>query len=169
MPISDLLPWNKDRDKYSIQRQDQLDPFDFQSEMNQMIADFFQDPLEEMPARKLRDLRSGFYPRLDISENEKEIHISADMPGMDEKDIDLTLENGMLMIKGEKKIERKETGQSYYRAERRVGAFRRSIELPGEVEVDKIDAKFIKGVLEISIPKPAQSVSDKKRITVKAG
>ncbi len=169
MPISDLLPWNKEKDKYSIQRRDQMDPFDFQTEMNQMIADFFHDPFEETPVRKLRDLRSGFYPRLDISENEKEIHISADMPGMDEKDINLTLENGMLTISGEKKIERKETGQSYYRAERRVGAFRRSVELPGEVEIDKIDAKFTKGVLEISIPKPAQTVSQKKRITVKPG
>jgi HSP20 family protein len=169
MPISDILPWNKERDKYAVQRRDQQSPFDFQEEMNRMIADFFQDPYEPMPMRRMQEFRSGFYPRMDISETEKEFRISSDMPGMDEKDINISLENDILTISGEKKVEREETGKSYYRAERRVGAFKRSIELPTGVDIDKIDARFSKGVLEISIPKPEQTVSQKKKITVKPG
>lgn len=169
MPISDLLPWNKDKDKYSIQRRQEYDPYEFRSDMNRMIEDFFQDPFSMTPFRRMGELQEGFSPSMDVSESEKEIRITADLPGMDEKDINITLENGVISISGEKKIEREEKERSFHKVERSYGAFRRSIELPGEVDFDKVEATFKKGVLEIIIPKPEKVISNKKRIIVKAG
>lgn len=169
MPISDLLPWNRDKDKYNIQRRQEYDPFDFQNDMNRMIEEFFQDPFPKTPFQRMGEMQTGFSPHMDVSETEKEICITADLPGMDEKDINITLENGVISISGEKKAEREEKERSYHRVERRYGSFRRSFEIPGEVDFDKIGATFKKGVLQVTIPKPDKPMANKKRIEVKAG
>jgi HSP20 family protein len=109
----------------------------------------------------------AFSPKVDVTENEKEFNISAELPGMDDKDIDVSLQNDMLTIRGEKKEEKEDKGKDYYRMERSYGYFSRTIPLPVEVETDKVDAKFKKGVLTITLPKTAKAVAETKKISVK--
>jgi HSP20 family protein len=93
--------------------------------------------------------------------------VSAELPGMDDEDIEVSLSRDVLTISGEKKQEKEEKGRDYYRAERSYGSFRRSIPLPAEVNADKVDAVFSKGVLTITLPKTAKA-EGRKRIIVKA-
>jgi len=169
MPISDLLPWNRDKEKYAMQKREEVDPLDLQREMNRMIESFFDDPFRPLSTRRWLDEDRGFAPRMDVSESDKEICIRADMPGMDEKDIQISLENNTLTISGEKRTEKEEKGQTYHRMERRYGSFSRSIGLPEGVDFDKIDAKFKNGVLTVKLPKPEAVVTQRKRIPIKAG
>lgn len=169
MPISDLLPWNRDKEKYALQKREEYDPLDMQREMNRIIESFLEDPFRPVSMQRWFDEDRTFMPRLDVSESETEISIRADMPGMDEKDIHLALENDMLMISGEKRIEKEEKGKTYHRMERRYGSFNRSVELPSGVDFDKIEAKFKNGVLTIKITKPETAVVQRKRIPIKAG
>jgi HSP20 family protein len=169
MPISDLLPWNRDKEKYAIQRRDEFDSLDTQHQMNRMMDNFFDTPFGFGPFRRMFDMEDNFIPRMDVSESDQEVRITTDLPGLDEKDIHLTIENNRLTVSGEKKAETEEKDRTYHRVERHYGSFSRIIDLPEGVDPDKIEASFKKGVLEIIIPKPAESVSQKKRIPIKAG
>ncbi len=111
--------------------------------------------------------RGTFSPSVDITENDREIRVSAELPGMDDRDIDITLGKDSLTIKGEKKEEKEDKGKDYYHLERSYGSFSRTIPLPVETETDKAEAHFKKGVLTINIPKSAKSIGEKKKITVK--
>jgi HSP20 family protein len=107
-------------------------------------------------------------PAVDVAEKEKEYEITAELPGLDEKDIDVKVANGVLTIKGEKKEEKEERQKDYYLSERRYGAFHRSFTLPDGVDADQIAATFSKGVLTVKLPKTAQAQSNEKKISIKA-
>lgn len=107
-------------------------------------------------------------PAVDMNEDEKSYKISAELPGMDEKDIEVVLSGDTLTIKGEKSQEREDKGKNHFLAERCYGAFQRSFLLPEGVDRDKIDAKFTKGVLTVALPKSAEALKAKKKIEVKA-
>ena len=107
-------------------------------------------------------------PDIDEVEDDKAFHVSIELPGMDEEDIDITLAGRVLTIRGEKKEDEKEEGKEFYRRERTYGAFRRTLELPGEVDETKIEASFKKGVLTIGLPKTAEAQEKIKHIAVKA-
>ncbi len=107
-------------------------------------------------------------PATDVVETENEFQITAELPGMDEKDIELTLSDDLLTIKGEKSEEREEKEKDYYLSERRFGSFRRSFRLPEGVNADKISAEFSKGVLTITLPKTLEAKKKAKKIAVKA-
>jgi HSP20 family protein len=93
--------------------------------------------------------------RLNVSETDSAIEIEAELPGVDEKDVDVSLSEDLLTIKGEKKDEREEKTKDYYMHERRFGAFSRSIHLPFAPDAKSVKASFDKGVLKITLPKPA--------------
>jgi HSP20 family protein len=97
--------------------------------------------------------------------------VKAELPGVEEKDLDLQLAEGMLTIKGEKKQEREEgeKGKGYYMMERSYGSFFRRIPLPTEVQEDKVEARFKNGVLMVSLPKSPEATAKVKRIEVKSG
>ena len=99
------------------------------------------------------DFEERLAPPVDISEDDKNITVKAEMPGLDTKDLDITLERGFLKIKGEKTEEKKEKNKRYHMVERTYGSFFRNIKLPAEVKHDKVDATFEKGVLTIVLPK----------------
>jgi HSP20 family protein len=170
MPITDLIPWRKkepvqQKEERSLQRAE--DPFlTFRQDMNRLFDDFFGGsglaPLSAFPEGM--DL---FSPRVDVVETESEVRVSAELPGLDDQDIDVSLSRDVLTIKGEKKQEKKEKGRNYYRTERSYGSFQRSVPLPCEVDADKVDAVFQKGVLTITLPKAGEA-KDRKRIAVKA-
>ena len=161
MAIKNLMPFGK---KSVPVRREEENPFALlRREMDSVFDNFFRGfDLEPFDARS-----GAFTPRVDVTENEKEIKISAELPGMDEKDIDVSLQNDMLTIKGEKREEKEDKGKDFYRMERSYGSFSRTIPLPAEVEIDNVDAKFKKGVLSITLPKTAKAVAETKKIAVK--
>jgi HSP20 family protein len=108
-------------------------------------------------------------PAVDVAEREKEYEITAELPGMDEKDIEIKLANDMLTIKGEKKEEKEERQKDYHLTERRYGSFMRSFKVPPGVDTGKIEAAFAKGVLTVKLPKTAEAQKSEKTISVKAG
>lgn len=107
--------------------------------------------------------------RLDVKEDEKAFHVAADLPGMSEKDVELTFDDGVLTIRGEKKVERDETKDTWHLVERSCGSFARQIALPTTVDVEKIDAKFDAGVLKITLPKKPEEQAKTKKIEIKKG
>ena len=107
-------------------------------------------------------------PAMDLVEKEKEYEISAELPGIDEKNVEIKVANHMLSIKGGKKEEKEEKRKDYHLSERRFGSFQRSFVLPEGVDADKIEANFVKGVLTVKLPKTAAAQKAEKKITVKA-
>lgn len=105
--------------------------------------------------------REMFSPKVNISENGKEVKVTAELPGMEEKDIEVSVAEGVLSIRGEKKQEKEEKSEEMYRLERTYGSFRRDLPLPCRVDVEKADAKFAKGVLTVVLPKAAAAPASK--------
>jgi HSP20 family protein len=161
MTIRDIVPLGKKN--VPVRREDEHPFAVLRREMDSLFNNFFRGfDLEPFEGRL-----GTFNPKVDVTENDKEIKISAELPGMDEKDIDVSLQKDVLTIKGEKKEEKEDKGKDYYRMERSYGSFSRSIPLPVDVETDKVEAKFKKGVLSITLPKTAKAVSETKKIAVK--
>lgn len=156
MGIKSLLP--KRREQALAER----DPFAvLRREMDTLFDGFFSELGE--PARGVQ----SFNPRVDVTENGKEVRITAELPGVEEKDVEVSLSGDAITIKGEKREEKEEKGEEQYRLERSYGAFRRSFPLPCEVDADKATASFKKGVLTVTLPKTAEAAKSKK-IAVKA-
>lgn len=107
-------------------------------------------------------------PQLDVTEDDKSFSIKVDLPGMDEKDVDVTLSDRLITIRGKKEEDEETREKDYYRRERTYGSFRRSIEIPAAVDASKIDASFRKGVLTINLPKTREAQEKVKHIEVKA-
>jgi len=108
-------------------------------------------------------------PALDVVEAEAEYRVTAELPGMDAKDVELTLADDMLTIKGEKKEEREEKSENYHLSERRFGSFQRSLPLPRGVDRAKVEARFDKGVLTVVLPKTQEAAAAKAKIEIKQG
>jgi HSP20 family protein len=161
MALKDLVPFGK---KDVPVKREEENPFALlRREMDSLLDNFFRG----FDAEPFESRMAAFNPKIDVTENDKEIKISAELPGMDEKDIDVSLQNDILTIKGEKKEEKEDKGKDYYRMERSYGSFSRTIPLPVEVETDKVEATFRKGVLSISLPKTAKTIAETKKIAVK--
>jgi HSP20 family protein len=111
-------------------------------------------------------VRTGeWFPTLDVSETKNDLVVKVELPGMDPKDIDISLSDGHLIIKGEKKQEREEKEEDYHFIERSYGTFTRSVELPKEVKHDKINASYKNGVLKVVLPKSDEA--KKKEVKIK--
>ncbi|MFG1431449.1 Hsp20/alpha crystallin family protein [Xanthobacter sp. V2C-8] len=111
---------------------------------------------------------SALAPAVDVTERDGAYEITVELPGMEEKDIEVKLANGTLTIRGEKKEEREEQEKDYYLSERRYGAFSRAFKVPEGVDPEKVEARFSKGVLTVALPKNAQARSQEKTIAIKA-
>ena len=107
-------------------------------------------------------------PAVDIAESEKGYEITVELPGMDEKNVEVKVSNGNLTIRGEKQEEKEEKKKDYYLHERHFGSFERSFEIPEGVDADKIEANFKKGVLTVALPKKPEAQKPTKKIEVKA-
>lgn len=144
-------------------------------EIDRLFDDF--SPFEwARPSRSVLDMkmprlaRSDWLvtPAMDLVEKEKAYEVSAELPGIDEKDIEIKLSNHTLTIKGEKTEEKEEKEKDYYLSERRYGSFQRSFQVPDFVDTSKIEARFAKGVLKVTLPKTADAQKAEKKIEVKA-
>jgi HSP20 family protein len=105
-------------------------------------------------------------PRVDVSETDSELKIEAELPGIDEKDVEVVLSDGRLTIKGEKKQEKEEKKKDYHLVERSYGSFARSIALPFEADPNQVKASFAKGVLTVTVSKPPQVKAKQKKIAI---
>ena len=147
-----------------------LDPFaGFRSEMDRLFESYFgRTPFASLPRFELGRGKDGgtVMPDVDMKEDDKAITVSAELPGMDQKDIELTLRDGLMTLKGEKKSEKTSDTESAHVTERRYGSFRRSFRLPDNIDEDKISAAFDKGVLKVEIPKCPEAVQKAKRIAI---
>jgi len=115
-----------------------------------------------------RDLKLAASPAVDIVEKDNAYQVTAELPGMDEKNIEVKLDNGGLTIKGEKQEEKEEKKKGYHLQERRYGSFERYFTVPKDVDADKIEANFKKGVLTVTLPKKPEAQKPAKKIDVKA-
>ena len=112
------------------------------------------------------ELTKGTVPAVNVAENDKAYEITAELPGMDEKDVELKVADGMLTIKGEKTEEKQEKKKDYFVSERHFGSFQRSFRVPNAVDADKIDAHFKNGVLTVTLPKTAQALKQERKIAI---
>lgn len=147
----------------------------FRNEMDRLFDQFVGGRLPS--ARRMFDLEpmwrsatsfSISVPAIDVTEDENAYRITAELPGMSERDIDITLSGDMLVLKGEKRQEREEKDKNRYLSERCYGAFQRSFALPEGIDRDAIVAEFSKGVLTLTLPKTAEAQKQQKKIEVKA-
>lgn len=107
--------------------------------------------------------------RVDVKEDEQAYHITADLPGLSEEDVNVTFDDGLLTIRGEKKVERDEAKDTWHITERSQGSFARQLSLPANVDEDRIEAEFDKGVLRITLPKQAAEQNAAKKIQIRQG
>jgi HSP20 family protein len=138
-------------------------PFEgFRQEMEQMMHRFFGEPYRGNGGATLET----WAPRVDVEETDKEMLVKADLPGVDPKNVEISVTNDVLALRGERKEQHEEKKKNYHRIERFQGEFYREIPLPAEAETDKVAATSVKGVVTITIPKKAGAQS--KKIFVKA-
>jgi HSP20 family protein len=125
--------------------------------------------MEMTPFSKLTSGIRGLVPAVDVAEEEKAYRVTAELPGLAEKDIEVTKDGDLLTIKGEKKEEHEEKEKGYFLSERHFGSVERSLRLPDGIDDSKIEAKFENGVLTVILPKTPEAVSKPRKIAIKAG
>ena len=126
----------------------------------------FDSVLDDFAVPRAYRKDAPWLPKIDITENENGFEVRAEVPGIDKKDIDITLSEGLLTIRGEKKVENEEKNETYHRRESSYGSFSRSFQLSSEVENDGIEANYKAGVLRITLPK--KEAAAPKKIEVKS-
>lgn len=142
----------------------------FQNEMNRLFSEFFGEmsfPSWSPGWGRVPESTLAVTPAMDVVESDKEFKVSAELPGIDPKDVQVTVADGYVTLKGEKKQDFKEEKEGYSRQERSYGAFHRVIALPDTANFDKAEASFNKGVLTISVPKKAGAQTKERKIDIK--
>jgi HSP20 family protein len=166
MTLGDLVPWGrKDRDLAPPQdelryRSGEVSPFmRLHQEMNRLFDDVFRD--FGFPSAR----QYAAWPQIEVSETGDGYRLTAELPGLDQKDVEISLQDGVLVVRGEKRSESDDDRRGY--SERRYGMFERSIQV-GDIDEDKVHATFDKGVLTITLPKSPQAQDRVKRIAINA-
>jgi HSP20 family protein len=168
MSMRDLIPWSRSNNPAPAFYPDEDDRNPFLSlhrEVNRLFDDVFRGSQGRFPALGSWST-VGTWPNVEISEGEKELKVIAELPGLEEKDIELLLNDGVLTIRGEKRSETEDKQRQF--SERYFGRFERRIALSSEIEEDQVDARFKNGILTITVPKSESSQSQAKRISVKS-
>lgn len=170
MSVRDLIPWNRNNGNQvpSLLRDDDRDPFlSLHREVNRLFDDVFRGfGTGLLPSFGRGSALSAGWPNVEISDTDKEIKVTAEVPGLEEKDIEVLLSDGVLTLKGEKRSENEDKDRQF--SERYYGRFERRIPLGVEVKDDQVDARFRNGVLTVTLPKSEKAQSQVKRITVKS-
>jgi len=166
MHIKDLIPWAQDKDAAPAKDAEDHPIAALQRDMNRVFESFWNR--FERSTASLDLPWTASTARSDVVETDDAIEVSIELPGMEQKDIELSLTGDALTIKGEKRIDRKEEKKGYYVSERSYGSIYRTIPLPPGVETEKAEAIFKNGVLTIRLPQSAEAKAKIKRIDVKA-
>jgi len=170
MNMRDLIPWGRNPQTTPSRYREEGDPFmTLHREMNRLFDDVFRS-FDLAPVSGMSGMggsgRMGAWPSVEVVETDKDVRIAAELPGLDEKDVEVMLQEGVLTIRGEKKSEIEDKERSF--SERIYGRFERRIPLAWEVEEDKVEASFRNGVLTVTMPKSAQATAPAKRIAINA-
>jgi len=163
MKVKNLLPAISRRN----QTEDDHPFYALQREMNNLFDDFFRGA--SLVPRGFSSAAEAFFtPSVDVKETEKEFIIKAELPGVDEKNIEVTVSDDSVTIRGEKKEEKEDKGKNYYYMERSYGSFHRVIPLNAETESGKAEASFKNGVLNITVPKSAKPKTKGTKVPIKS-
>ncbi len=168
MSVRDLIPWGRNNGNQvpTALRDDDRDPFlSLHREVNRLFDDVFRSFGSGLPAFGRGSVGAG-WPSVEISDTDKEIKVTAEVPGLEEKDIEVLLNDGVLTLKGEKRSENEDKDRQF--TERYYGRFERRIPLGVEVKDDQVDARFKNGVLTVTLPKTEKAQSQVKRIAIKS-
>lgn len=155
MSLTDLIPWKK-REKGNVpvkMEERQYPTRTLQRDLNAMFDAMRDQFFREVGLGPFDATWNAVSPRVDIVERDEEVEVSVELPGVDRKEIDVTITDDALTISGEKREEHEDHGRGYYRMERAYGAFRRTVPLPVGVDGTKAEATYRKGVLTITLPK----------------
>ena len=172
MAMKDLVPkWTRsNRSHVPVRRETEDGLVSFQREMNRLFDDFFRgfgaSPLWDWGERETA--LDAFSPRVDVTETGKEVRVSAELPGMDEKDVSVEVDDGAVTIRGERKEEKEDKGDTWYRKEQSYGTFHRVIPLPSAADAGKAKAKFKKGVLTVTLPKREEDQAQRRTIQIES-
>jgi HSP20 family protein len=174
MAVRDLIPWGRGRSAVpGPMPGEEVSPFlTLHREMNRLFDDVFNRFESGMPSLLGRmpggagGAWAGSWPSLEVTASDNDVRISAELPGMDEKDVEVLVDNDVLTIRGEKKSESEDQGRRF--SERYYGRFERSMALPFEVDEAKAEASFKNGVLTVTLPKSATAKDTAKRIAINA-
>ncbi len=168
MNVRDLIPWGRNTNTSqapAVYRKDESNPFlSLHREVNRLFDDVFRSFDRNLPAfGSLSGFGAG-WPSVEISETDKVIRITAEVPGLEEKDIEVLLDDGVLSLRGEKRSETEDKERQF--SERIYGRFERRIPVGSEIVEDKIDARFRNGVLTLVLPKTEKAQSQVRRIAI---
>lgn len=159
MTVRDLIP--RMRSRVPVSRSESVNPLAaFHEEMNRLFDDFWRD-FDGIGTSLMPSI--GF-PRVEVIETDREVKVEAELPGMEEKDVEVLLHNGVLTLRGERQSATEDKHRRV--TERYYGQFERRVLLPAEVDADKVTASFQKGVLTVTLPKSRQAMEDVKRIRI---
>jgi HSP20 family protein len=165
MTMRDLIPWGRNQQTTPSRDREEGDPFmTLHREMNRLFDDVFRG-FDMAPFGSMSRMAS--WPHVEVIENDKDVRVSAELPGLEDKDVEVLMGDGVLTIRGEKKSEVEDKERAF--SERTYGRFERRIPLAWEVDEDKIDASFKNGVLTLTLPKSAESRPEVKRIAINRG
>lgn len=171
--MNSFIPWNWGKKNLPIRKEDnsssnELSSYlSLQHDMNRVFDDFFRS-FETGMMNPFGEAPTGlFHPRVEVRETAGDLRISLELPGIDERDLDLSISDDGLTISGEKREEKEENIRGYYRMERTYGSFHRHIAFPCSIDKDKAEATFKKGVLNIVLPKAAEAKQHVKKISIK--
>lgn len=163
MNVRDLVPWGRGGSLQTSAQSDVRNPFfALQREMNRLFDDTFSN--FGMPTMLGA---AQVWPKAEVGETDKELRVSFELPGMEEKDVDVTLANGVLFVRGEKKLEKKDEDKQY--SEIQYGTFERRIPIEWEVKPEEVKASFKNGVLTVAVPKSDKMQAQTKRIPISKG
>lgn len=164
MDLKNLIP-SFGRKSIAVKREEEHPFVTLHREMNRLFDGFLQDLREDgFPDT----FRAAFTPCIDMTEDDKAITVSAELPGMTEKDIEVSLTREALTIRGEKKDEKERLKDNCLYMERSFGSFTRTVRLPREIDSDKVQARFEKGILKITLPKTGEARKEARKIAVTA-
>ena len=165
MSVRDLIPWSRGGSQApSIYRGDDMDPFlSLHRNVNRLFDEVFRGFDTPSVLGRMAPF-NGTWPSVEFSETDKEIRVTAEIPGLDEKDVEVMLEDGVLTLRGEKKAETEDKDRQF--SERYYGRFERHFSLGREVEDDKVAATFNNGVLTVTLPKSKKAQANAKRIAI---
>ncbi|SMF59356.1 HSP20 family protein [Xaviernesmea oryzae] len=169
MSVRDLIPWNRNNGNQipGLLRDDDRDPFlSLHREVNRLFDDVFRGLGTSLPSFGNGSAFSTGWPNVEISDTDKEIKVTAEVPGLEEKDIEVLLNDGVLTLRGEKRSETEDKDRQF--SERYYGRFERRIPLGVEVKDDQVEARFKNGVLTVTLPKSEKAQSQVKRIAIKS-
>jgi HSP20 family protein len=168
-----LIPWNWGKKHLPVKKEnsshsEQTPYVSLQQDMNNRFESFFRAFESEMfmPLSQFAQ-GSRFQPRVEMKESAKDVRVSAELPGIEDKDLDISIDSHYLTIKGEKREEKEDETSGYYRMERHYGSFERTIPLPCEIDKEKAEATFKRAVLTVLLPKSTSARHEVKKIPVR--